>query len=111
MSLATLFPWLFLAAGIAALGAGAAWLVDGASRLALRLGISPMVSPRQADILLIGWSMGGGVAVDLAANDGAPGLVLASTFTSQLYCRMYCSSVIMNSATFSNSGPTRNCSA
>ena len=36
----------------------------------------------QRDIVLIGRSLGGGVAVDLAAKDGARGLVLASTFTS-----------------------------
>jgi fermentation-respiration switch protein FrsA (DUF1100 family) len=34
------------------------------------------------DIVLIGQSLGGGVAVDLAAGDGARGLVLTCTFTS-----------------------------
>ncbi len=34
------------------------------------------------DILLLGRSLGGGVAVQLASTDGARGLVLASTFTS-----------------------------
>jgi fermentation-respiration switch protein FrsA (DUF1100 family) len=34
------------------------------------------------EIVLFGVSLGGGVAVDLAASDGARGLVLASTFTS-----------------------------
>jgi fermentation-respiration switch protein FrsA (DUF1100 family) len=34
------------------------------------------------DIVLLGESLGGGVAVDLAAKDGARGLVLLSTFTS-----------------------------
>ncbi len=34
------------------------------------------------DIVIMGRSLGGGVAVDLAANDGARGLVLISTFTS-----------------------------
>lgn len=34
------------------------------------------------DVLLLGQSLGGGVAVDLAAKDGCRGLVLASTFTS-----------------------------
>lgn len=34
------------------------------------------------EVLLIGQSLGGGVAVDLAARDGARGLVLMSTFTS-----------------------------
>ncbi len=37
---------------------------------------------REPDIVLWGFSMGGGVAVDLAAEDGARGLVLQSTFTS-----------------------------
>lgn len=36
----------------------------------------------EKDIVLIGHSLGGGVAVDLAAGDGARGLVLASTFSS-----------------------------
>jgi len=43
MTLPTLLPWLFLAGGIVGLAAGANWLVEGASRLALRFGISPMV--------------------------------------------------------------------
>lgn len=34
------------------------------------------------EIILMGRSLGGAVAVDLAANDGAKGLVLASTFPS-----------------------------
>ncbi|MDX1945027.1 MAG: alpha/beta hydrolase [Pirellulaceae bacterium] len=36
----------------------------------------------ESDVLLLGLSLGGGVAVDLASQDGARGLVLASTFTS-----------------------------
>lgn len=36
----------------------------------------------EEEIILMGRSLGGAVAVDLAANDGAKGLVLASTFTS-----------------------------
>jgi fermentation-respiration switch protein FrsA (DUF1100 family) len=44
--------------------------------LALREGIA------ESDIVMMGQSLGGGVAVDLAARDGARGLVLASTFTS-----------------------------
>ena len=44
--------------------------------LANRMGIA------ETDIVLMGRSLGGGVAVDLAAKDGARGLVLASTFTS-----------------------------
>jgi fermentation-respiration switch protein FrsA (DUF1100 family) len=36
----------------------------------------------ETDIILMGQSLGGGVAVDLAADDGARALILASTFTS-----------------------------
>ena len=36
----------------------------------------------ETDIVLMGESLGGGVAVDLAAKDGARGLVLEDTFTS-----------------------------
>jgi fermentation-respiration switch protein FrsA (DUF1100 family) len=36
----------------------------------------------EADVILMGTSIGGAVAIDLAANDGARGLVIASTFTS-----------------------------
>jgi uncharacterized protein len=36
----------------------------------------------ECEIILMGRSLGGGVAVDLAATDGARGLVLESTFTS-----------------------------
>lgn len=44
--------------------------------LARRCGVTPQ------SIILMGRSLGGGVAVDLAARDGARALVLASTFTS-----------------------------
>jgi fermentation-respiration switch protein FrsA (DUF1100 family) len=44
--------------------------------LAIRAGI------RESDIVLLGTSLGGAVAVDLAARDGARGLILESTFTS-----------------------------
>lgn len=44
--------------------------------LARRAGIA------ESDIILMGRSLGGGVAVDLAAKDGAAGLVLQNTFTS-----------------------------
>jgi uncharacterized protein len=44
--------------------------------LARRTGVA------ESDIVLMGRSLGGGVVVDLAARDGARGLVLASTFTS-----------------------------
>ncbi len=44
--------------------------------LALRAGIDPR------DVVLMGRSLGGAVAVDLAAREGARGLILESTFTS-----------------------------
>jgi cation:H+ antiporter len=43
MSVEQLLPWVMVVVGIVGLGLGASWLVDGASRLALRLGVSPMV--------------------------------------------------------------------
>jgi len=43
MELEQLLPWIMVVVGIVGLGQGASWLVDGASRLALRLGVSPMV--------------------------------------------------------------------
>jgi len=36
----------------------------------------------EADVILMGFSLGGAVAIELAASDGARGLVLSSTFTS-----------------------------
>jgi fermentation-respiration switch protein FrsA (DUF1100 family) len=36
----------------------------------------------EAEIILMGQSLGGAVAIDMAASDGARGLVLVSTFTS-----------------------------
>jgi fermentation-respiration switch protein FrsA (DUF1100 family) len=44
--------------------------------LAARTGVA------EYDIIVMGQSMGGAVAVDLAARDGARALILASTFTS-----------------------------
>jgi len=38
-----LLPWILVVVGIAMLAKGASWLVDGASRLALRLGVSAFV--------------------------------------------------------------------
>ncbi|HZN33833.1 MAG TPA: alpha/beta hydrolase [Pirellulaceae bacterium] len=36
----------------------------------------------ESDIILMGFSLGGAVAIDLAAKDGARGLILANSFTS-----------------------------
>lgn len=44
--------------------------------LAARVGVA------ESEVILLGESLGGGIAVDLAAEDGARGLVLLSTFSS-----------------------------
>lgn len=44
--------------------------------LAMKEGIA------ESDVVLMGQSLGGGVAIDLAAKDGCRGLVVAGTFTS-----------------------------
>jgi len=49
---------------------------------AARAELARRTGTREADIVLMGRSLGGGVAVDLAAADGARGLILESTFTS-----------------------------
>ena len=49
---------------------------------AARTWLAKRASVNECDIVLMGQSLGGGVAVDLAAKDGARGLVLLSTFTS-----------------------------
>jgi fermentation-respiration switch protein FrsA (DUF1100 family) len=49
---------------------------------AARRWLSRRVGVSEREIVLMGHSLGGSVAVDLAANDGARGLVLTSTFTS-----------------------------
>ena len=43
MTFEAVLPWLLVTGGILCLGLGGSWLVDGASRIALKLGISPMV--------------------------------------------------------------------
>ena len=49
---------------------------------AARKWLSQRTGVEESEILLMGRSLGGGVVVQLAAEDGARGLVLASTFTS-----------------------------
>lgn len=49
---------------------------------AARAWLAKRTGVRECDILLMGHSLGGGVAVDLAAKDNCRGLILASTFTS-----------------------------
>jgi fermentation-respiration switch protein FrsA (DUF1100 family) len=49
---------------------------------AARRWLAQRAGVREADVVLFGESLGGGVMVDLAATDGARALVLESTFTS-----------------------------
>ena len=49
---------------------------------AARAWLAHRTSVRESDITLMGRSLGGGVAVQLAVDDGARGLILAITFTS-----------------------------
>lgn len=49
---------------------------------AARQWLAERTSIREADIVLMGRSLGGAVAVDLAATGGARGLILQSTFSS-----------------------------
>ena len=49
---------------------------------AARCWLAERTEVAESDIVLMGRSLGGAVAVDLAAEDGARGLVLASTFSS-----------------------------
>lgn len=49
---------------------------------AARRWLAARTNVREQDIVLVGHSLGGGVVVDLAAKDGARGLILESTFSS-----------------------------
>jgi fermentation-respiration switch protein FrsA (DUF1100 family) len=49
---------------------------------AARRWLAAKAGVRECDIVIAGHSLGGGVAVDLAATDGARGLVLEGTFTN-----------------------------
>ena len=49
---------------------------------AARRWLAERTGVQETEIVLMGESLGGGVAVDLAAKDGAAGLILESTFTS-----------------------------
>lgn len=49
---------------------------------AARAWLASRAGVEETEIVLMGRSLGGAVAVDLAAQDGARGLILASTFTS-----------------------------
>ena len=82
MSMVTLLPWLLLGAGIVLLGMGASWLVDGASRLALLLGISPMVVG--LTVVGFGTSMPEFTVSVLAASRGSTDLSLGNAVGSNI---------------------------
>ncbi len=49
---------------------------------AARARLAQLAGVTESDVVLMGRSLGGAVAVDLAAHDGARGLILESTFTN-----------------------------
>lgn len=69
-------------AGIALLGAGASWLVDGSSRLALRFGISPMVVG--LTVVGFGTSMPEFMVSVLAAGRGSGGMSVGNAVGSNV---------------------------
>lgn len=77
-----LLPWVMVVVGIVGLGLGASWLVDGASRLALRLGVSPMV----VGLVVVGFgtSMPEFAVSVRAALGGASGLSLGNAVGSNI---------------------------
>jgi cation:H+ antiporter len=75
-------PWLLLASGIVGLGFGGSWLVDGASRLALRLGIAPMVVG--LTVVGFGTSMPEFAVSLMAALRGSGGLSLGNAVGSNI---------------------------
>ena len=82
MTLEVLTPWLFLIGGILGLGLGGSWLVDGASRLALQLGISPMVVG--LTVVGFGTSMPEFAVSLMAALQGSGGLSLGNAVGSNI---------------------------
>ena len=82
MTFETLLPWLLVAGGILCLGLGGSWLVDGASRIALKLGISPMVVG--LTIVGFGTSMPEFAVSVMAALRGSGGLSLGNAVGSNI---------------------------
>jgi cation:H+ antiporter len=82
MTFEALFPWLLVTGGILGLGLGASWLVDGASRIALKLGISPMVVG--LTVVGFGTSMPEFSVSILAALRGSGGLSLGNAVGSNI---------------------------
>ena len=66
----------FVVAGIVMLAVGASWLVDGASRLSLRFGVSPMVVG--LTVVGFGTSMPEFSVSILAASRGSGGLSIGN---------------------------------
>jgi cation:H+ antiporter len=82
MTFETLLPWLLVTGGILCLGLGASWLVDGASRIALKLGISPMVVG--LTVVGFGTSMPEFSVSLMAAMRGSGGLSLGNAVGSNI---------------------------
>jgi cation:H+ antiporter len=82
MTFETLLPWLLVTGGILCLGLGASWLVDGASRIALKLGISPMVVG--LTVVGFGTSMPEFSVSLMAALRGSGGLSLGNAVGSNI---------------------------
>jgi cation:H+ antiporter len=75
-------PVVLIAFGIILLGLGASWLVDGASRLALRFGVSPMVVG--LTVVGFGTSMPEFMVSVLAAGRGSGGLSVGNAVGSNI---------------------------
>jgi cation:H+ antiporter len=82
MTFEALLPWLLVTGGILCLGLGGSWLVDGASRIALRLGISPMVVG--LTVVGFGTSMPEFAVSVMAALQGSGGLSLGNAVGSNI---------------------------
>ncbi len=83
--MAPITPWmalLFLVSGIVMLGAGSSWLVTGSSRLALRLGVSPMIVG--LSVVGVGTTMPEISDSVLAAIRGSGGLSLGNAVGSNI---------------------------
>jgi cation:H+ antiporter len=77
-----LLPWVMVFAGIALLARGASWLVDGASRLALRLGVSAFIVGMT--VVGFGTSMPEFAVSVMAASRGMGGLSLGNAVGSNI---------------------------
>jgi len=80
--MAELLPWVLVVAGIAMLAKGASWLVDGASRLALQLGVSAFVVG--LTVVGFGTSMPELAVSVMAALRGSGGLSIGNAVGSNI---------------------------